>query len=196
MSSMRYFVLEARKRVRYCVGYVKAPLAMALATGSPHFGTLVVGRTPHFENRGRMSVGAAVRFRSTVRRSQISTGRGGHLIFGNCVSVNQGVTIDAQQLVEIGDRVQIGDEVRIHDSNFHVVKPGGSIRTAPVRVGSDVWLGARVTILPGVTIGRGSVVGSGAIVSKSIPEGTLVLPAAPSAVARYSVPDSFRRRGR
>ena len=38
------------------------------------------------------------------------------------------------------------------------------------RLGDDVWLGARVTILPGVTIGCGSVAAAGAVLTESIPE--------------------------
>ena len=39
----------------------------------------------------------------------------------------------------------------------------------PVIIEDDVWIGARVIILPGVTIGTGSVIGAGAVISKSIP---------------------------
>ncbi|MGY4543818.1 acetyltransferase-like isoleucine patch superfamily enzyme [Arthrobacter sp. UYNi723] len=36
-------------------------------------------------------------------------------------------------------------------------------------VGSDVWIGARTTVLSGVTIGDGAVVGAGSLVSRDIP---------------------------
>lgn len=42
---------------------------------------------------------------------------------------------------------------------------------APIRVGSNVWLGCHVVVLPGVTIGDGAVVGAGAVVTKDIPAG-------------------------
>ena len=38
-----------------------------------------------------------------------------------------------------------------------------------VIVEEDVWLGTRVTLLPGVTVGRGSTVAAGAVVTKDIP---------------------------
>ena len=35
-------------------------------------------------------------------------------------------------------------------------------------IGSDVWMGAYVIVLPGVTIGHGAVVAAGAVVTKDI----------------------------
>jgi len=36
-------------------------------------------------------------------------------------------------------------------------------------IGNDVWLGARVIVLPGVVIGDGAVIGVGAVVTKDVP---------------------------
>ena len=44
----------------------------------------------------------------------------------------------------------------------------------PVKVGNDVWIGGRVTILPGVNIGDGVVIGAGAVVTKDIPKYAIV----------------------
>lgn len=42
---------------------------------------------------------------------------------------------------------------------------------APIRIGSNVWLGCHVVVLPGVTIGDGAIVGAGAVVTRDIPAG-------------------------
>ena len=39
----------------------------------------------------------------------------------------------------------------------------------PITIGSNVWLGAQVCVLPGVSIGEGSVIGAGSVVTKDIP---------------------------
>jgi acetyltransferase-like isoleucine patch superfamily enzyme len=38
-----------------------------------------------------------------------------------------------------------------------------------VRIGHDVWVGARAIILSGVTIGSGAVIGAGAVVTRDVP---------------------------
>jgi acetyltransferase-like isoleucine patch superfamily enzyme len=40
---------------------------------------------------------------------------------------------------------------------------------APVRIGNDVWLGAKVTVLKGVSIGDGPIVGANAVVTPDRP---------------------------
>jgi acetyltransferase-like isoleucine patch superfamily enzyme len=45
---------------------------------------------------------------------------------------------------------------------------------ADIVVGEDVFLGARVTVLPGVTIGRGAAVGAGSVVTKDVAAETVV----------------------
>lgn len=46
----------------------------------------------------------------------------------------------------------------------------GLSKPEPVVIGNDVWIGSRVTILPGVHIGDGAVIGAGAVVTKNVPE--------------------------
>ena len=50
----------------------------------------------------------------------------------------------------------------------------GFIAPKPVAIHDDVWIGARVIILPGVTIGRGSVLGAGAVITREVPEYCIV----------------------
>ena len=41
----------------------------------------------------------------------------------------------------------------------------------PIHIGSQVWLGGDVKVMPGVTIGDGSVIGGGSVVTRDIPPG-------------------------
>lgn len=45
----------------------------------------------------------------------------------------------------------------------------------PVVIGDDVWIGARVIILPGVTVGKGAVLGAGTVVARDVPEWAVVV---------------------
>ncbi|MEP6955368.1 MAG: DapH/DapD/GlmU-related protein, partial [Chthoniobacterales bacterium] len=48
------------------------------------------------------------------------------------------------------------------------------LRSAPVVIGDNVWIGMNAIILKGVTIGENSVVAAGAVVSKSVPANVVV----------------------
>lgn len=44
-----------------------------------------------------------------------------------------------------------------------------NIKSAPITIEDDVWIGAHCIILKGVTIGARSIIGAGSVVTKSIP---------------------------
>ena len=54
----------------------------------------------------------------------------------------------------------------------------------PIKIGNDVWIGARAIILDGVTIGDGAIVAAGAVVSKDVPPYAIV-GGVPAKVLRY-----------
>jgi maltose O-acetyltransferase len=58
------------------------------------------------------------------------------------------------------------------DNDFHRLEPERRQEkppSSPIILEENVWLGARVIVLPGVTIGAGTVVGAGSVVTRSIP---------------------------
>ena len=77
--------------------------------------------------------------------------------------------------VKIGDNVMMGPEVLIYKQNHNTsdidipMNKQGMRERCIVTIEDDVWIGARVVILPGVTIGHGSVIGACAVVSKDVP---------------------------
>ena len=74
--------------------------------------------------------------------------------------------------IGIGDRVLIGPNVGIYTVS-HALQPDqraeGIMRSLPVRIGNDVWIGGHVVITQGVTIGDGAVIGAGSVVTHDIP---------------------------
>ncbi|MDY5028013.1 MAG: acyltransferase [Oliverpabstia sp.] len=50
----------------------------------------------------------------------------------------------------------------------------GFEKETPIHIGNDVWIGARVIILPGVTVGNHVIIGAGAIVTKDVPDYAIV----------------------
>lgn len=45
----------------------------------------------------------------------------------------------------------------------------------PITVGSNVWFGGNVTVLPGVTIGDNVVIGAGSVVTHDIPSNSVAV---------------------
>lgn len=78
--------------------------------------------------------------------------------------------------VSIGNHVMMGPETYIYTQNHAFSRTDipmdqqGFLPEKPVTIEDDVWIGARVTILPGVIIKRGSVIGAGSVVTKDVPE--------------------------
>lgn len=102
---------------------------------------------------------------------------GKNIHVGNQFLMNYNGTILDVEKVEIGNHVMIGPNTLISTVN-HPTTPSGRRKNLaiaqPVKIGSDVWIGGNVTILPGVTIGNNVVVAAGAVVNKDVPDNSLV----------------------
>ena len=76
--------------------------------------------------------------------------------------------------ITIGDDVLIGPDVMITAASYRfddgAPVNGQVMDEGDITIGHDVWLGAKVVVLPGVTIGAGAIIGASAVVTKSIPE--------------------------
>jgi len=68
------------------------------------------------------------------------------------------------ELIEIGDNCTIGSYTTIMTHEFL----NGHYRKGPVRIGSNVMIGAMTLVLPGVDIGEGSTVSAYSLVNKSV----------------------------
>ncbi len=101
-----------------------------------------------------------------------------------------GVNCEVRGPLEIGANVMMGPDVRImtskHDTSRTDIPMNqqGHLPKQKVIIGDDVWIGARVIILPGLTIGSGSIIGAGAVVTKDVPEYAVVA-GVPAKVIKY-----------
>lgn len=99
---------------------------------------------------------------------------GSHVGLGkNFKSLNRQVTID--------DYLLMGEDVLFlgggHKMDRTDIPMGlqGDCDTTPLHIAGDVWIGARVIILPGCSrIGHGAVIGAGAVVTKDVPDWSVV----------------------
>ena len=89
-----------------------------------------------------------------------------------------GTQFGCAQAITIGSRSMLA-AASIMDTNFHSIDidrhaSGAVVRAAPVRIGSNVWIAARVGVLQGTTIGDNSVVGFGAVCAGDYPANALI----------------------
>jgi acetyltransferase-like isoleucine patch superfamily enzyme len=142
---------------------------------------------------GTIKLGNFCRLRGGPTRSRLITRDGGRIVIGESSGINFGAEITATQLIEIGDHAAIGPNVTIYDTNFHAVSEGEAVKTAPVKIGDNVWVGRHVMILPGVTVGDHSVIASGAVVLRDIPPRTLVAGNPAKPVREVDASDGWQR---
>jgi acetyltransferase-like isoleucine patch superfamily enzyme len=100
------------------------------------------------------------------------------LTIGNNVGISS-TTIVCMNNISIADNVKIGGNVVIYDTDFHsvhvhervaMIEDASVIKTVPVCIKKNVFIGAHTTILKGVTIGENSIIGAGCVVAKDIPD--------------------------
>jgi acetyltransferase-like isoleucine patch superfamily enzyme len=116
------------------------------------------------ENRGRIDVGDRTVF--------------GH----HC-------TVAADMSIVIGENCLIGEMVSIrdHDHSFSssdvlIIDQGR--KASPIRIGDNVWIGAKATITSGVCIGSNVIIGAHAVVTRDIPPNCVAM-GIPARVIRH-----------
>jgi len=69
--------------------------------------------------------------------------------------------------IKIGKNFLFAPGVKLISSNHDIKDSLKSIKTSPIVIGNNVWIGTNVVILPSVRIGDNCVIGAGSIVTKS-----------------------------
>lgn len=108
---------------------------------------------------------------------------------GKWVFINHNTTFSTPLGMKIGDYVMIGPYCIFASVNhkFDDFKSPMILQKPEVKqivIEDDVWIGAKVTVLPGVTIGRGSIIAAGAVVSKDV-EPYSIVGGVPAKLIRY-----------
>lgn len=115
-------------------------------------------------------------------------GKGNDIVIGDYSGL--GVNCKVRGPLEIGANVMMGPEVRIMTSKHNTSRTDipmrlqGDLPKQKVTIGDDVWIGARVIILPGISIGMGAIIGAGAVVTKDVPN-FAVVGGVPAKVIKY-----------
>lgn len=81
--------------------------------------------------------------------------------------------------IEIGDDVIMGSYVSFHSENHNFSDTTKLIReqgvsSVGIKIGNNVWVGAKVTFLDGCVVGNHSVVAAGAVVKGTFPDHSVI----------------------
>ena len=108
-----------------------------------------------------------------------SFGSGRHISVGDNSGIGKNALIAGP--VKIGKNVMMGPDVMLITRNHEFLRTDipmnlqGVRDEEPIQIGDDVWLGARVILLPGVNIGCGAIIGAGAVVVHDIPDWAIAI---------------------
>ncbi len=121
-----------------------------------HYGRLVIGRWVHLGDENRLRV------------HEGSMRVGDKVVFGRDNTVNCYLDIEIGAASIVADWVYICDFDHVFSDVAVPIKNQGIIKS-PVRIGPDVWVGAKASVLRGAKIGHGSVRAAHTVVRGEIP---------------------------
>jgi chloramphenicol O-acetyltransferase type B len=143
-----------------------------------------------------------------IRLKKTVASHEGHIFVGGAVQLTpfthlkahvnfNGMRIIGKGKCTIGSYFHSGQEcliiTGIHNYDYGQTIPYDDTEiTKDVNIENFVWLGSRVTILPGVTIGEGAIVQAGSVVVSNVPRCAIV-GGSPAKVFKYRNIDHFEK---
>ena len=155
----------------------------------------IIRRPNYIRNEGKLDIGKG--FSSGPGLIVDIFGENAKVEIGKNVMAYHNLHIGAIDSVIIGDGVLIASGVYISDhshGNYSGENQSSPItppmtrelHAKPVNIGNDVWIGEKVSILPGVTIGDGAIIGAGSVVTKDIPSFAIAVGSPAVAIKSYN----------
>ncbi|WP_396194520.1 acyltransferase [Flavobacterium sp.] len=122
-----------------------------------------------------VKIGAYSTLTSTSHFSKYGKG----LKIGNNSAVGQFTEFGAAGGIEIGNDVIMGSYVSFHSENHNfsdteiLIREQG-VTSKGIKLGNNIWVGAKVTFLDGCVVGNNSVVAAGAVVNGIFPDNVVI----------------------
>ena len=124
----------------------------------------------------KLKIGRSVTWRNNFNVMIAETGM---VEIGDNCFFNNGCSINANELVRIGQGTLFGENVKIYDHNHRFRDSNKSIKqqgfsNGEVIIGNHCWIGSNVVVLKGSKIGDNCVIGAGCIVSGVVESNSLL----------------------
>lgn len=122
-----------------------------------------------------VKIGAFSNLNSTSHFSKYGIG----LKMGNNSAIGDYTHFGAAGGIEIGDDVIMGSYISFHSENHNYSDTSKLIReqgvtSKGIKLGNNIWVGAKVTFLDGCVVGNNSVVAAGAVVNGVFPDNVVI----------------------
>lgn len=122
-----------------------------------------------------VKIGAYSKLLSTSHLATYGEG----LIMGNNSAIGDFTHFGATGGIQIGNDVIMGSYISFHSENHNFEDSSKLIReqgvnSRGIKIGNNVWVGAKVTFLDGSSVGNNCVVAAGAVVSKVFPDNVVI----------------------
>lgn len=169
-------------------------------------------RHPDVVTEGMVYLGRDVELSARSGYGRIVLGRWVHLGDGNRLRAHEGTlrigdktvlgrenTLNCYLELDIGPRCLVSDWVYICDfdhrtDDVHVPIKDQGIVKSPVRIGADVWIGVKASVLRGARVGDSCVLAAHTVVRTTVPPSSVVA-GVPGRVVRDRVAAYERRQG-
>lgn len=95
--------------------------------------------------------------------------KGARIVIGDNVGISGGCIVSARE-VEVGEGTLIGANTIIIDTDFHPIKSNNrrydvkDIKSKPIKIGKNVFIGTGCIILKGARIKNNSVISAGSVI--------------------------------
>lgn len=173
-------VVKVEERISFFIGRVKfLVLSWLWGVQAGKCGMFSGPTIIRNKKKGQISLGDNVMFISRKRQNMIGcthptildTCWGGRIVIGSNSGFSS-VSMSSKSLIQIGSRVECGANTRIYDHDFHSLEhyyrwtseDVGHVRSSPVVIEDDVFIGANSIILKSSKIGARSIIAAGSVV--------------------------------
>jgi len=122
-----------------------------------------------------VKIGSYSTLSSTSHMSKYGKG----MKMGNNSSIGSFAQFGAAGGIEIGDDVIMGSYISFHSENHNfddttrLIREQG-VTSKGIKLGNNIWVGAKVTFLDGCVVGNNSVVAAGAVVNGIYPDNSII----------------------
>lgn len=175
------------------------PLLIAVIRGSLlGYSFVFIGRGVKIRNKGKVKIGRFTRIDdfaeidgfgelgvhigrnckvgkySIIRVPPTPDIPGAGISLGDCSTLAEFCFIGGAALVDIKENCSIGQYVSMHPQNHSDPRKSGETTSTGITVSSDVWIGAKATLLDGTFVDKNTIVGACALLNKHYVSGIVL----------------------